>query len=196
MTDTPERRNDPLSEAGKTRRDRMLPLIQDAMREGVRRRRRRRSVAGMVVLLCAAILGWELVEPSRTNRIESPRDRLVEETSEQENPSKTEALLATDGVGKTNDAKWGDADWSSFDPAEAYASLMASGEPIMVTSKMAFPSEWLTQETDLELDFRVIGSRDLVTMLARSGISASIICSPENCTFMMNKSEEKPPFPL
>ena len=150
----------------------------------------------MVLLLGAAILGWELLEPSRTNRIESPRDRLVEETSEQETPSKTEGLLATDGVGKTNDAKWGDADWSSFDPAEAYASLMASGEPIMVTSKMAFPSEWLTQETDLELDFRVIGSRDLVTMLARSGISASIACDPEKCILVMNDGEETLPSPL
>ena len=192
MTNTPEQQDSRLSEAGKARRDRMLPLIQDAMREGVRRRRRRRSVAGMVVLLCAAILGWELVESNRSNRIEAPQDRLVEETSGLKNPSRTEGLLATDDVEKTKDSKWGDADWSSFDPEEAYASLMGSGEPIMVTSKMVVPSEWLIQGTSTELDFQTVGTRDLVAMLARSGINASVICTADNCVLVTSKTEDTP----
>jgi hypothetical protein len=196
MNDSPERKNDPLSEAGRARRDRMLPLIQEAMREGVRRRRRRRSVAGMVVLLGAAILGWELVETGRVVRIDAPPDRLAEETGDRETPSNTEERLATDVVPKTEDAAWGDADWSTFDPAEAYASLVASGEPIMVTSTAAIPPEWLSQETSMELDVRTIGTRDLVTMLGRIGIEASVICSREKCVFVRSRSKDTPPTSL
>ncbi len=196
MTNTPEQQDPRLSEAGQARRDRMLPLIQEAMREGVRRRRRRRSVAGMVVLLCAVILGWELLEPGRTNRIEAPQDRLAEETSQPETPSNTDGLLATDEVGKTQDSRWGDADWSSFDPAEAYASLMTSDASITTTRTVAIPSEWLVQETTMELDIQEIGTRDLVTMLARSGISASVICSEDKCVLVMNESEDTAPASL
>ena len=196
MTDTPERQNDPLSEAGRARRDRMLPLIQEAMREGTRRRRRRRSIAGMVVLLGAAILGWELVEPGRVDRIDTPPDRLAGEPSELDTPSNNEERLATDVVVETEDSTWGDADWSAFDPAEAYASLVASGEPIMVTSTAAIPSEWLSRETTMKLDVRTIGTRDLVTMLGRSGIEASVICSREKCTFVRGKTRDAPPSPL
>ena len=80
MTNRPERPGIPLSEAGRARRERMLPLIQQAMNEGIRRRRRRRSVAGALVLLGAVILGWELLEPGRVDRIEAPGGRLVEDS--------------------------------------------------------------------------------------------------------------------
>ena len=195
MTNPPEQQDSRLSEAGRARRDRMLPLIQDAMREGVRRRRRRRSVVGMVVLLCGVILGWELVESGRISRTESPQNRLAENEAriDPETPANPEGLLATVDIAKPVDSRWGGADWSSFDPAEAYASLITSNDSIMTSSTVTIPSDWLVQEVTLTLDVQGIDTRDLVTMLARSGISASVICSEDKCVLVMNEREETSP---
>ena len=72
--------HDLLSEAGRSRRDGMLPLMQEAMREASRKRRQRRSVVASLVLLVAAITGWELLDISIT-RTRTPEIEVVDSTS-------------------------------------------------------------------------------------------------------------------
>lgn len=161
MTD--EHKN--LSRAGRARRDAMLPLMQEAMRDAVRRKRQRQSVAGFALLAVGVLVGWGLLDMGIN--ITPTRETLVVESTPVDAAPKAEF------------------DWAPFDPVTAYQGL--DTDNVMVTTQQAgdLPSNWKVDRT-LVKDIPTVTDTELLTLFANEGIQAAILCDASGCELRHN----------
>lgn len=171
---------DLLSEAGQARRDRMLPLMQDAMRNASRQRRQRRSLAASLVLLVGVFVGWELIELG-TSTPRAP-EMVIVDSSNPTTPNETSTTpLPPAESGATADPKW---DWASFDPLVAYKDSITEGVLVSSESPDSIPATWVIDRTLVD-DIPRVTSEELVAMLADSGIAAAVLCDASRCTLQV-----------
>ena len=160
----------PLSRAGQARKDAMLPLLQDAMRDAVRQRRQRQSVAGFVLIGACVLLGWGLLDFSAQTK---PTPTMVADDSNSVESVSTPSL-----------------DWQAFDPVANYDTM--STDAIIITSSTSvseLPVEWRIDHT-LVHDLPTISGSDLLQLCAANGITAAIVCNPVRCEFRRLSSSE------
>ena len=183
---------DLLSESGQSRRDLMLPIMQEAMRNATRQRRQRRSLAASLVLLVAAFIGWELLEVGMSTP-RAPESTLVDSSKPIPSTNIASSSLGTAETAATTKQKW---DWAPFDPIATYNESIADG--ILVSSDPAnsLPATWIIDRTVVD-DVPRVTSNELVGLLADSGITAGILCDSSKCTLRIvnqqTSDEETPP---
>lgn len=176
--------NDKLSSAGAQRRARMLPLLQDAVRDRVRRKRHRRAVACSLVVFVLIIGLVEVVDRGPIEPSE-PGNRLAD------GGAKTRLLPMTESNAPIVPGLRGVAletgiDIQSFEPSGFYARAIERDPEIFITT----PAE-------LSAEFRGGGrsrvvveyfTRDqLMTELAMSGLDSAVVCSDRDCRLFVGR---------
>lgn len=176
---------DRLSEAGQSRRDNMLPLMQEAMRNANRQRRQRRSIAASLVLLIAAFIGWELIDLGTTTT-RAPEMVVVDSaapTGQTELAATAADSLPTDS---TPQKEW---DWAPFDPQVEYNKLVAKGTVVVDASSDSLPATWIIDQSVVG-EVPLITTQELVAMLDDSGVSAGVFCDDSRCTLRILDSPQ------
>lgn len=166
-----------ISSAGAERRARMLPLLQDAVRDRVQRRRRRRAVACSLFVF-VMIIGLVEVMDQGPSVTEQAGNRLADVGAGTEPVSPVEIagsgvpLVPTESVEPRLDIQ-------SIDATSLYARAMERDPEVFVRSPVELPVDFRTA------DSRVVVERlttdQLMTELAMSGLDSAVICSDQGC---------------
>ena len=168
-----------LSSAGARRRDRMLPLLQDAIRERVRRRGQRRAVACSLLVLVVTIGLVELVElrgPSRENSPALVADRGADAAS----------LLGSPATEVTRSA----VDIQSFDPKRLYVQARQRDPGMLITTPTGLRADQRTAGTPGVVAY--VTTDQLMMELAMAGIDSAVVCSQDTCTlFTSDRTEDE-----
>lgn len=166
-----------LSSAGAERRARMLPLLQEAVRDRMQRKRRRRAVACSLFVFVMIIGLVEIMEqgPSVT---EQAGNRLADGEGRAESVSPFE--IAEPGLPSVPaESVEPRLDIQSIDATSLYARAMELDPEVFIRTPVELPVDFRTAET------RVVVQRlttdQLMTELAMSGIDSAVICSDRDC---------------
>ena len=154
-----------LSRAGQARRDAMLPLMQEAMRDAVRRKRQRQSVAGFALLAIGVLVGWGLLDMGANTT--PTRETIVAESEPVDPTPKTQL------------------DWQSFDPVRAYESLDLDAVVVSAAPTSDLPSNWKIDRT-LVKDIPTVTDTELLALFANEGVQAAILCNASGCKLHHN----------
>ena len=166
-----------ISSAGAERRARMLPLLQDAVRDRVQRKRRRRAVACSLFVF-VMIIGLVEVMDQGPSVTEQAGNRLADVGAGTEPMPPVEIagpevpLVPTESVEPRLDIQ-------SIDATSLYARAMERDPEVFVRTPVALPVDFRTSES------RVVVQRlttdQLMTELAVSGLDSAVICSDRGC---------------
>ena len=158
-----------LSSAGVRRRERMLPLLQDAVRDRVRRRRQRRAVACSLLALLVTFGLVELFEESGPVR-NVVDTRLADGFSE----------VVPEPIWTAESTMGGSLDLGSYDPKAMYARALARNPDFLVTTPDRLPDSARTPEVTVVVDY--VSTEQLMIELAMAGMDSAVICSDRECT--------------
>lgn len=157
-----------LSPAGARRRDRMLPLLQDAVRERGERRRRRRTIASALLVFAATIGLLQLMQggPSRSDESDP---RLAAE-----NVVPPADVIPPAGSG---------IDIRPVGPSRLYARLQAADPEVSIRTPDALPDSHRIEATGIAV--RRITTEELMDELAAAGFDHAVICSEVECRLFL-----------
>ena len=166
-----------ISSAGAERRARMLPLLQDAVRDRVQRKRRRRAIACSLFVF-VMIIGLVEVMDRGPSVTEQAANRLADGGGRTESVPPVEItgpglpLAPVESVEPRLDIQ-------SIDATSLYARAMERDPEVFVSSPVELPVDFRTA------DSRVVVERlttdQLMTELAMSGLDSAVICSDQGC---------------
>ncbi|MCP4835264.1 MAG: hypothetical protein GY895_10930 [Phycisphaera sp.] len=173
-----------LSSAGARRRAGMLPLLQDAVRDRVRRKRRRQAVLGALVAFTVTIGVVELLDRS-PSVVERSEDRLAD------GGAGASPIIRADTVGP--DAPLVPAqpvvprlDIQSIDAAGLHARAMERDPEVFITTPVELPVDFRTAERRVVVER--VTTDQLMMELAMSGLDSAVVCSDQDCRlFVLRK---------
>ena len=180
-----------LSSRASARRDKMLPLLQEAMRERSRRKRRNKATAfSLLALLLIGVLmerfstsGERVEELDRVVDAQSTgTDDLVETPatrSETESPVTTSPnfKLAMKGV-----------DFQTIESKQLYARAIQRDPNMIIESgpTLAVEIEFLPDQVAIEY----ITTEELMSDLTKEGFSSAVACGATSCTLHITPISE------
>ena len=163
-----DQRRTELSNAGARRRDQMLPLLQDAIRDRVRRRRRHRAVA-CTVLALGVMIGLVEVFDVRSFNQNTPETLVA-----------TGATDPTPAAPSRTTPEQPTIDIQSFNPAEFYAQALERDPDLLITTPTELRADKLT--TNASRTVAYVTTDQLMVELAIAGMDSAVICSADRCT--------------
>ena len=170
-----------LSPAGERRRERMLPLLQDAIRHRVRRRRQRRAIACSLLLLAGTIGLVELFEGRSPDR-RTP-ETMVADRGERPAPMEPATERVETPVPPAFDIQ-------SFNPEELFARALERDPDIRITTPTELRADLRTTTTDVVVAY--VSSEELMMELSLEGMSGAVVCSVDRCTLRTVKNDRGP----
>ncbi|MDG2424938.1 MAG: hypothetical protein P8M22_13290 [Phycisphaerales bacterium] len=160
-----------LSSAGARRREQMLPLLQDAMRDQVRRKRQRKIVAGSLLVLLASI-GLVEVYLLRSMNPGAP-ETFVVDGGVQISPSPVPATeLPADSK----------VTFQAFDSSALYARALERNPDVFITTPVQIPTECLAADKVVLVEY--LTTEQMMSELSMFGIDSAIFCSDQDCTLV------------
>lgn len=171
---------------GADRRDKMLPLLQEAMKEHSRRRRQRRSIACSVLAFCLFIVLYETFSsrdatPPTSFEIvmDRPLETIVADSSAPEpSASETESF---------NDVR---PFYTVIESESAFERCLQRNPDLIIDDAVALA--YTAEATGVSAPIREITTDELVASLAEAGISTAISCSEKRCTLYTTSGSEIP----
>lgn len=180
-----------LSSRASARREKMLPLLQEAMRERSRRKRRNKATAfSLLALLLVGILmerfsttGERFEELDRVVDAQRPRTQDLVETpairSATESPVTTspDFKLAMKGV-----------DFQTIESKQLYARAIQRDPNMIIESgsTLAVEIEFLPDQVAIEY----ITTEELMSDLTKGGFSSAVACGASSCTLHTTPNRE------
>ena len=176
-----------LSSAGVRRRERMLPLLQDAVRDRVRRRRQRRAVACSLLALLVTFGLVELFEESGPVR-NVVDTRLADGFGE----------VVPEPIWSVESTVAGSLDLGSYDSKAMYERTLARNPDFFITTPDRLPDSARTPEVTVVVDH--VSTEQLMIELAMAGMDSAVICSERGCTLFtaggsVRDADEEPDAP-
>lgn len=185
-----------LSARASVRRDKMLPLLQQAMRE--RSRRKRRNKATAFSLLALLLVGVLMERFSTTEERFEELDRVVDAQSTGtehlvERPairSETESPATASPDFKTtmSELAMKGADFQTIESEELYARAIQRDPNMIIESgpMLAVEIEFLPDRVAIEY----ITTEELISDLSEEGFSSAVACEASSCTLHITPRRE------
>lgn len=164
-----DQRRTELSNAGARRRDQMLPLLQEAMRERVRRRRQRRALVCSVLAVLVTIGLVEVFELRSPNR-QAPEGLVADRGPNLAPTTSSDAEIPARPA----------IDIQSFDPSTLYAQLIERDPDILITTPTELRADQRTSDTTVVV--AIVTTDQLMMELAMAGMDSAVVCSADACT--------------
>ena len=168
-----EPRNE-LSPAGERRRERMLPLLQDAIRHRVRRRRQRQAIACSLLLLAATIGLVEVFE--RRSPGQGAPETMVADRGARTTPVETPL---EDPLESLETSAPPPVVIRSFDPAAAFARALERDPGMIVTTPSELRADQRTPTAEVVVAY--VTTDQLMMELSMQGMAGAVVCSVDRC---------------
>ena len=185
-----------LSSRASARRDKMLPLLQEAMRE--RSRRKRRNKATAFSLLALLLIGVFVERFSTTEEGFEELDRFVDAQSTGtddlvETPairSETESAVTTspDSQLAMSELAMKGVDFQTIEYKQLYARAIQRDPDMIIESDptLAVEIEFLPERVAIEY----ITTEELISDLSKEGFSSAVACGASSCTLHTTPNRE------
>ena len=180
-----------LSSRASARRDKMLPLLQEAMRE--RSRRRRRNKATAFSLLALLLIGVLMERFSTSGERIEELDRVVDAQSTGtddlvETPairSETESAVTTS---PDSQLAMKGVDFQTIEYKRLYARAIQRDPDMIIESEptLAVEIEFLPERVAIEY----ITTEELISDLSKEGFSSAVACGASSCTLHTTPNRE------
>lgn len=173
-----------LSSAGAERRARMLPLLQDAVRDRVQRKRRRRAVACSLFVF-VVIIGLVEVMDQGPSVTEQAENRLADGGGRTESVPPVE--IAGPGLPSVPaESVEPRLDIQSIDATSLYARAMERDPEVFIRTPVELPQDFRTAERRVVVER--VTTDQLMMELAMSGLDSAVVCSDQDCRlFVLRK---------
>ena len=166
-----------ISTHGANRRDKMLPLLQDAMKEHTRRRRQRRSLACSVLALCLIGVLFEIFNTTREQTGTSTTGIAMND------PEASATNGRTPPVPSMNDeaVRSGSPPFYTVLATEQLYQRCLDRNPCLIIQDDAVLA-YTTEIKKTDAPVLEITTDELVATLAEVGIGTAISCTGERCS--------------
>ena len=178
-----------LSSAGARRRARMLPLLQDAVRDRVRRKRRRRAVAGSLFVFALIIGSVEFMDGGGSV-MQEPGDRLADAGGGTE--SMSPGGIPGPGLGPDLPSIpiAPRLDIQAIDATGLYAKAIERDPEIFIPTPAELPDGLRSVERRVLVER--VSTDQLMTELAMSGLDSAVVCANQGCRLFIGTPEDGP----